>query len=97
MLAGLKLFRRKKSYYEIALGADVQECSLKQVFWKISRKLQETSAPESLFNKAAALQQIFTGDCFRNLLELSMVFGPVKKSSVNVHISPKTKSKHQVI
>ena len=96
MLAGLKLFRRKKSYYEIALGADVQGCSLKQVFWKISRKLQETSAPESLFNKAAGPQQIFTGGCFSNLLELSMVFGPVKKSSENVHISLKTKSKHQV-
>ena len=78
MLPGLKLFRRKKSYYEIALGADVQGCSLKQVFWKISRKLQETSAPESLFNKAAGSQQIFTGDWFSNLLELSMVFGPVK-------------------
>ena len=96
MLAGLKLFKWKKSYYEITLGADVQGCSLKQVFWKISRKLQETSAPESLFNKAAGPQQIFTGDCFSNLLELSMVFGPVKKSSENVHISLKTKSKHQV-
>ena len=96
MLAGLKLFKWKKSYYEITLGADVQGCSLKQVFWKISRKLQETSAPESLFNKAAGPQQIFTGDCFSNLLELSMVFGPVKKSSENVHISLKTKSKYQV-
>ena len=92
----IKTIRKKKSYYEIALGADVQGCSLKQVFWKISRKLQETSAPESLFNKAAGPQQIFTGDCFSNLLELSMVFGPVKKSSENVHISLKTKSKHQV-
>ena len=96
MLAGLKLFKWKKSYYEITLGADVQGCSLKQVFWKISRKLQETSAPESLFNKAAGSQQIFTGDWFSNLLELSMVFGPVKNSSENVHISLKTKSKHQV-
>ena len=96
MLAGLKLFKWKKSYYEITLGADVQGCSLKQVFWKISRKLQETSAPESLFNKAAGPQQIFTGDCFSNLLELSMVFGQVKNSSSgNVHISLKTKSKHQ--
>ena len=95
MLAGLKLFKWKKSYYEITLGADVQGCSLKQVFWKISRKLQETSAPESLFNKAAGPQQIFTGDCFSNLLELSMVFGPVKKSSENVHISLKTKFKHR--
>ena len=96
MLAGLKLFKWKKSYYEITLGADVQGCSLKQVFWKISRKLQQTTAPESFFNKAAGPQQIFTGDCFSNLLELSMVFGPVKKSSENVHISLKTKSKHQV-
>ena len=96
MLAGLKLFKWKKSYYEITLGADVQGCSLKQLFWKIFQKLQETTAPESLFNNAAGPQQIFTGDCFSNLLELSMVFGPVKKSSENVHISLKTKSKHQV-
>ena len=74
----------------------MQECSLKQVFWKISQKLQETTSPESLFNKTAVPQQIFTGDCFSNLLELSMVFGTVKKSSENVHVSPKTKSKHQV-
>ena len=58
--------------------------------------LQETREPESLFNKVAGPQQIFKGDCFSNLLELSMVFGPVKKSSENVHISLKTKSKHQV-
>ena len=92
----IKNIQKKKSYYEITLGADVQWCSLKQVFWKISRKLQEATALESLFNKAAGPQQIFTGDCFSNLLELSMVFGPVKKSSENVHISLKTKSKHQV-
>ena len=96
MLAGLKLFKWKKSYYEITLGADVQGCSLKQVFWKFSQKLQETTAPESLFNNAAGPQQIFTGDCFSNLLELSMVFGTVKKSSENVRISLKPKSKHQV-
>ena len=95
MLAGLKLFKWKKSYYEITLGADVQGCSLKQVFWKISRQLQETTSPESLFNKAAGPQQIFTGDCFSDFLELSMVFGLVKKSWENVHIS-KSKSKHQV-
>ena len=74
----------------------MQGCSLKEVPWKISRKLQETTAPESLFNKVAGPQQIFTGDCFSNLLELSMVFDPVKKSGENVHISLKTKSKHQV-
>ena len=96
MLAGLKLFKWKKSYYEITLGADVQGCSLKQLFWKFFQKLQETTAPESLFNNAAGPQQIFTGDCFSNLLELSMVFGPVKNSSENAHISRKTKSKHQV-
>ena len=78
MLAGLKLFKWKKNYYELTLGADVQGCSLKQVFWKFSRKLSETTAPESLFNNAAGPQQIFTGDCFSKLLELSMVFGPVK-------------------
>ena len=33
---------------------------------------------------------------YRRLLQqLSMVFGPVKKSSENVYISLKTKSKHQ--
>ena len=96
MLAGLKLFKWKKSYYEITLGADVQGCSLKQVFWKFSQKLQETTAPESLFNNAAGPQQIFTEDCFSNLLELSMVLGPVKKSSENLHVSLKAKSKQQV-
>ena len=96
MLPGLRLFKWKKNHYEISLGTDVPGCSLKQVFWIFSRKLQETTAPESLFSNAAGPQQIFTGDCFSNLLELSMVFGPVKKSSENVHISLKTKSKHQV-
>ena len=62
------------------------------MFWKIFRNLQETTAPEPSFNKVAALQQIFTGDCFSNLLKLSMVFGPVKKSSENVYISQKTRS-----
>ena len=73
----------------------MQGCSLNHVFWKFFGNLQETTAPEPSFNKVAALQQIFTGDCFSNLLKLSMVFGPVKKSSENVYISLKTKSKHQ--
>ena len=73
----------------------MQVCSLKQMFSKISQNLQEVTAPESPFNEAAGLQQIFTGDCFSNLLKLSMVLGPVKKSSENVHISLKTKSQHQ--
>ena len=66
------------------------------MFWIFSQKLQETTAAESLFNDAPGSQQIFTGDCFSNFLELSMVFGMVKKSSENVHISLKNKSKHQV-
>ena len=78
MLAALKLFNWKKIYHEITWGADVQGRSLKQVLWKFSQKLQETTAPESLFNDAAGPQQIFTGDCFSNLVELSMVFDPVK-------------------
>ena len=72
----------------------MQGCSLKQVFQKNPKKLQETTAPEPFFNKAAGPKQIFTGDCFRNLLKLSMVFGPLKKSSENVYISLKGKSKH---
>ena len=74
----------------------MQGCSLKQVFWKTSWKLQKTAASESFLNKTAGPQQIFTGDCFSNLFELSMVFSPVKKSNENVHVSLKTKSKHQV-
>ena len=70
----------------------MQGCSLKQAFWKFFRKLQETTAPEFLFNNAASPQQIFTGDCFSNLLELSVVFGPVKIPSENVYVSLKTKS-----
>ena len=87
----VKTIQKKQRYCQITLGADVQECSLKQVLWKISRKLQGTNAPESFFNKAAGPQQIFTWECFNNLLEHSMVFGPLKKSSENVHISLKPK------
>ena len=57
------------------------------MLWKISQKLQETTAPESLFNKAAGPQQIFTGNCFSNFLKVSVVFGLVKKSSEYVHCS----------
>ena len=74
----------------------MQGCSLKQVFQKNPKKIQETTAPEPFFNKAAGPKQIFTGDCFSTLLELSIVFGPVKKSSENVHISLRTKSKYHV-
>ena len=63
---------------------------------KFRKNYRKITAPESHFNKAASPQQTFIGDCFINLLELSMVFGPVKKSSENVYISLKTKSKHQV-
>ena len=63
---------------------------------KIFPKIKETTGPESLFNNAAGPQRIFTGDCFSNLLELSMVFDPVKNSSEDVHISLKAKAKHQV-
>ena len=63
---------------------------------KKPKKIQETTAPEPFFNKAAGPKQIFTGDCFSTLLELSIVFGPVKKSSENVHISLRTKSKYHV-
>ena len=86
-----KTIQKKKRYYEITIGADVQGCSEKfpKNYWKqLSRSL--------FLLKAADPQQVFTGDCFSNLLERSMVFGPVKKSSENVHISLKTKSKHQV-
>ena len=46
--------------------------------------------------KLQAYRKILTGDCFSDLLELSMVFDPVKKSIENVYISLKTKCKHQV-
>ena len=54
---------------------------------KFPKKLQERTAPESLFNKAAASQQI--ARTFNSIWSS-------KKSSENVHISLKTKSKHQV-
>ena len=41
--------------------------------------------------------KFFTGDCFSNFLELSMVFGQVKKYGELVYISLKIKFKHQVI
>ena len=44
MLAGLKLFKTKKSYCETTLGAGAQGCSLKQAFWKTSQKLQENKS-----------------------------------------------------
>ena len=74
----------------------MQGCSLKQVLRKISQKLKDATAPEFLFNNTAGSQQIFTGGCFSNLLEISMAFGPVKKSSANVYISLKIESKHQI-
>ena len=85
MLAELKLFKRKK-----ATVNQPQE----QMFRK---KYMKKTMPESLFNKAAGKQHFFfTGDCFSNLFELSMVFDPVKNFSENVQISQKTESKYQV-
>ena len=97
MLAGLKLFERKKSYCEKILGAVVRVCSLKIVFWKFCKNYKKKTAPESFFNKKdlQAHNEFFTGDFFSNFLELSMVFGPVKKSSGNIYISLKTKSKQK--
>ena len=86
-MAGLKLFKRKKELVFLLEAGG----SLKQVFWKVSQKLQENNCAV-----AAGPQQTFTRDCFSNLLKLSMVFGPVKKSSENVYVFLKTKSKHQV-
>ena len=42
--------------------------------------------------KLQAYSKIFTGDCFSDLLELSMVFDPVKKSIENVKLNVNTKS-----
>ena len=63
---------------------------------KKPQKITENNCTGAFFNKAAGPKQIFTGDCFSTLLELSIVFGPVKKSSENVHISLRTKSKYHV-
>ena len=63
---------------------------------KFLKNDRNTTLPESLSNKTAGPLQIFTGDLFINLLELSMVFDPIKKSRENVYISLKTKSKNQV-
>ena len=61
-------------------------------FAKITGKQLRCSV---FLTKLQANSKFFTGDGFSNLPELSMVFGRVKKSSENVHISLKTKSKHQ--
>ena len=84
MLSGLKPFKRKKRYSEATLGANVTKSTEKQLH-------------RSLFLiKLQGNNKLFTGDCFSNLLELSVLFGPIKKSSENVYFSLKTESKHQV-
>ena len=42
MLA-VKTIQKKKSYCEITLGTGVRQCSLKQVFGRVSQKLQENN------------------------------------------------------
>ena len=69
----------KKGYCETNLGAGIRGNSLKQVFWRILQKLKENNCAGVSFNKLAGLKHFFTGDFFRNLLELSMAFGSVKK------------------
>ena len=60
---------------------------------KIPKNYRKKTALDCLFDKPASILYIF----YRRLLQLlSMVFGPVKKSSENVYISLKTESKHQV-
>ena len=50
----------------------MQRCSEKfpENYWKRLRR--------SLFKKTAEPQQVLTGDCFSNLLQLLMVFGLAK-------------------
>ena len=94
MFALLKLFKRKKGYWEITFGADVPGW----VFFKtgVLKNFAKTTVKQlcwSLFLiEMQAHSKYFTGDCFSGLLELSMV----KKSNENVYISLKAKSKHQV-
>ena len=95
MLDGLKIFKRKKLLWN-NFRSWCARVFFKTDVLKIWQKRRKTTAPGSLLNNAADPQQIFTGDCFSNLLEFSMVFGQVKKYNENVYISLKTKSKHQV-
>ena len=84
MLAGLKLFERKK-------------VTVKQLWNGVlrhSQKLQENNCTEVFFLiKLQGYCKFF----YRRLRQqFSMVFGPVKKSSENVYISLKTESKYQI-
>ena len=75
MLAGLKLFKIRKLSWNNFGSNRYSE--------KFHKNYTKTTAPKSLFDKAAGLYQIFVGDCFSNLIELSMVFGPVVTYSKN--------------
>ena len=82
----MKTIEKKKSYCETTLGAGVRGCSLKQVLRKFFTKITGKQLRRSLFlMKLQVYSKFFTGDCFSNLLELSMVFGPVKKSVKSSH------------
>ena len=92
----IKTIQTKESYYEITLGVDARGDFLSRCSEKNWKNYRKTTAPKYLFNRAAGPQIFFTGDCFSNFLKRLMIFGPVKKSSENVHSSLKTKSKHQI-
>ena len=84
MLAGLKLFKRKRATVKNNFRS--KRCSEK--FHKINGK----QLRRSLFlKKLHANSKFFTGDCFSDLFG-----GPVKKASENVYISLKTEYKHHV-
>ena len=74
------------------------EMVCKDVFFKTSvlkntAKITRKQLCRHLFLiKLQAHSKFLTGDCVSNLIELSMVFGPVKKYRENVYISLKTKS-----
>ena len=96
MLPGLRLFKRKKkpqwnNFRNWRAGVFFKTGVLKN-----TAKITGKHLRRSLFlTKQQAQSNFFTGDCFSNLLELSMVFGPVKNSSENEYISQKTESQHQ--
>ena len=85
MLAGLKLFERKK-----ATAKKIQD---QQLFFKNPKKLQENKCARVFFRQSCKDIVNFLQET--TSVAFNSIYGLVKKSSENVYISLKTESKHQ--
>ena len=72
MLTGLKILKRAKATVKEQLWEQ-------QMFQKIDEITGKQLRRSLFLQKLQTYSKSFTGDCFSNLFELSMTFGPVKK------------------